>query len=42
MAISAALFVIRIRVEEEMLIDEFGDAYREYQKRTKMLILLVY
>ena len=42
MAISALLFLIRIRVEEEMLIDEFGDAYLEYRKHTKKLIPRIY
>ncbi len=42
MAISALLFLVRIRVEEEMLIDEFGDAYLEYRKHTKTLIPYIY
>ena len=28
-------FDFRIRFEEETLIEEFGDAYHEYRKRTK-------
>jgi protein-S-isoprenylcysteine O-methyltransferase Ste14 len=36
------LFLIRIRIEEAMLIEEFGDAYRTYQKETKKLIPFVY
>ncbi len=32
------LLLVRIRIEEEMLIEAFGDEYREYQKRTKKLI----
>ena len=35
MAMSALLFLIRIRVEEEMLIEEFGDAYLEYRKQLR-------
>ncbi len=42
MAISAPLFLIRIRVEEEMLINEFGDAYHDYRKRTKKFIRFIY
>jgi len=36
--------VIRHRVlfEEEMLVEEFGDEYREYMKRTKRLIPFLY
>jgi protein-S-isoprenylcysteine O-methyltransferase Ste14 len=32
----------RIRVEEEVLTDEFGDGYREYCKRTKRLVPFIY
>ncbi len=32
----------RIRIEEEVLIQEFGNAYREYKKNTKKLIPYVY
>ncbi len=39
---SGGAFLIRIRVEEEMLIEEFGDAYLEYRKRTKMVIPYIY
>ena len=42
MAVSALSFLIRIPVEEEMLIEEFGDAYREYRKRTKKVIPYIY
>ena len=42
MAISAVCFLIRIRVEEEMLIEEFGDAYHEYRKHTKKIIPYIY
>jgi protein-S-isoprenylcysteine O-methyltransferase Ste14 len=30
--------VWRIRVEEEALVEKFGDAYREFQRTTPMLI----
>ena len=42
MAFSGLGFLIRIHVEEKMLLEEFGDDYREYQKRTKKLIPYVY
>jgi protein-S-isoprenylcysteine O-methyltransferase Ste14 len=42
MGISAVLFLIRIHVEEEMLIEEFGDAYLEYRRRTKKLVPYVF
>lgn len=42
MAISALFFLLRIRIEEEMLIKEFGDAYHEYREHTKRLIPYVY
>ncbi len=37
-----AWLVIRIRDEEAMLVAEFGEAYRTYQRRTKRLIPLLY
>ncbi len=42
MAISALFFVIRMQIEEEMLIDEFGDAYLDYKSRTNRLVPYVY
>lgn len=42
MTIAALCFVIRIRIEEEMLVEEFGDAYRVYQARTKKLVPWIY
>jgi protein-S-isoprenylcysteine O-methyltransferase Ste14 len=30
--------LLRLRIEEPALIEKFGDAYREYQRRTPMLI----
>lgn len=38
MAIGILFFLPRIRIEEDMLLKEFGEAYRAYQKRTKKLI----
>ncbi len=37
-----AWIVSRIQDEEAMLVAEFGDAYRAYQRRTKRLIPFVY
>lgn len=42
MAISALFFVIRMQIEEEMLIDEFGDAYLDYKSHTNRLVPSVY
>ena len=36
------LILNRIRIEERMLTDEFGDAYRRYKERTSKLIRFVY
>ncbi len=37
-----AWLVARMREEETMLVEQFGDEYRAYQRRTKRLIPLVY
>ncbi len=36
------VFLNRIRVEERMLTDEFGDSYRTYKKATSKLIPFIY
>jgi len=36
------LILYRIKLEEKMLVDKFGDEYREYMKNTKRLIPLIY
>ena len=36
------LVLNRIRIEERMLTDEFGDAYRKYRKATSKLIPFIY
>ena len=44
-AVTALYFAVirhRLLFEERMLVDEFGDEYREYMKRTKRLIPLIY
>ena len=44
LAMSALIpvFLIRIRIEERLLTDEFGDAYRTYKEATSKLIPFVY
>ncbi len=39
---SVALVLYRIGSEEQMLVDEFGDEYRSYMKRTRRLIPSIY
>jgi protein-S-isoprenylcysteine O-methyltransferase Ste14 len=34
----AILFVLRVQAEERMMLDQFGDQYREYMLRTKRLV----
>ena len=44
-AVTAVYFVVirhRLLFEEEMLVEEFGDEYRDYMKKTKRLIPLIY
>ena len=36
------LMLYRIKIEEKMLIEKFGDEYREYMKKTKKLIPFIY
>ena len=36
------VFLNRIRIEERMLTDEFGDAYRTYKETTSKLIPFIY
>jgi protein-S-isoprenylcysteine O-methyltransferase Ste14 len=36
------IFLKRIRIEERMLTDEFGDAYRTYKEATSKLIPFIY
>jgi len=40
--VSLGLVLVRIRYEEEMLIENFGNEYRSYMKKTKRLIPLIY
>jgi protein-S-isoprenylcysteine O-methyltransferase Ste14 len=36
------IFLNRVRMEERLLTEEFGDAYRRYKEATSKLIPLVY
>ena len=36
------LFIYRMRIEERLLLEEFGDDYRAYMARTKRLIPFLY
>ena len=36
------VFLIRIKIEERMLIDEFGEAYRTYRKKARKLLPFIY
>jgi len=36
------LILYRLKLEEKMLVDKFGDEYREYMKNTKRLIPFTY
>jgi protein-S-isoprenylcysteine O-methyltransferase Ste14 len=42
MAVTVPIFLIRIRIEERLLTEEFGDAYRAYQQETRKLIPFIY
>ncbi len=42
MIIANAFLIMRIRIEERMLISEFGKEYKQYMKKTKKLIPYIY
>ncbi|MFX0207127.1 MAG: methyltransferase family protein [Candidatus Hodarchaeota archaeon] len=42
MLILIPLTLYRIRIEEKMLIEKFGDEYKEYMTRTKKIIPFIY
>ena len=42
MLLEIPICLSRIRIEQKMLIDEFGDEYRKYMKTTKRLFPFVY
>ena len=42
MTIGLAFLLIRIEIEEKMLIEAFGEEYKEYQRKTKKLIPYIY
>ena len=35
-------YLFRIKIEESMLLEKFGDEYRNYKKKTKKIIPLIY
>jgi protein-S-isoprenylcysteine O-methyltransferase Ste14 len=37
-ALAAVNFILRIQPEEKMMLQQFGDEYREYMKRTGWLL----
>ena len=39
---SIAVYTYRVRIEERVLLDTVGDAYRAYAKRTKRFIPFVF
>ena len=41
-ALGTIFLLLRIRIEEEMLIEEFGEIYEEYQRKTKRIIPYIY
>jgi len=42
MALGNLFLIIRIKIEERMLVEKFGLEYEEYQKKTKKLIPYIY
>ena len=42
MSVMIPIFLVRIRLEERLLTDEFGDAYRAYKEATRKLIPFVF
>jgi protein-S-isoprenylcysteine O-methyltransferase Ste14 len=36
------ILLFKMRIEEKMLVDEFGSEYEEYKRRTKKLVPHVY
>ena len=42
MSVGIPIFLNRIRIEERLLTDEFGDAYRTYKEATSKLIPFIY
>ena len=41
-ALGTIFLLLRIRIEEKMLIEEFGENYKEYQRNTKRIIPYIY
>jgi protein-S-isoprenylcysteine O-methyltransferase Ste14 len=41
-AVGTIFLLLRIRIEEKMLIEAFGEDYKEYQRNTKRIIPYIY
>ncbi len=42
MTLTIVFLLKRIQIEEQMLLEEFGEEYEEYQRKTKKLIPFIY
>jgi len=42
MAVGTIFLLLRISIEEKMLIEAFGEDYKEYQRNTKRIIPYIY
>lgn len=42
LGLAALSYLVRIRVEEAILLEHFGEAYQDYRRRTKMLVPYVF
>ena len=42
MTVGIVFLLFRIRIEEDLLLDAFGEEYEEYKRRTKKLIPYIY
>jgi protein-S-isoprenylcysteine O-methyltransferase Ste14 len=40
--VATIFFLFRIEIEEKMLIEAFGEEYKEYQRNTKKMIPYIY
>ncbi len=40
--IGAVFLLLRIKLEEEMLVESFGPDYEDYKRKTKKLIPYIY
>lgn len=42
MILTIIMLIVRVSIEEKMLLEQFGTEYEEYQKKTKKLIPFIY